>query len=265
MRRQFTWYSTKGIFRLGCIALVLFSSLATAQAHTEDSSLLEFDPLADGEQALHHHIDTGGKAIIGSSVLGFTLAREFDPAARDYFNGQNRIGGLSHLGNDFLGTGVPGILAGAGLWIYGAESRSPYEFHAGIASLESLFETFVLTSVLKITVQRTRPDGSNTASFPSGHTSTVAASSMVLAEFYGWRAAVPAFLLTALTGASRMGADKHWLSDTVAGAALGVWSGYAVSRSHLERLEPRRESGCWELAPQIWSSGAALVFSAEFP
>jgi membrane-associated phospholipid phosphatase len=91
-------------------------------------------------------------------------------------------------------------------------------------------------SILKVTVQRERPDHSDFYSFPSGHTYSIAATAMSLQEFYGWRVGVPAFLLTALTAASRWSADKHWLSDTVAGAALGVYFGHAFSQAHLKRI-----------------------------
>lgn len=46
---------------------------------------------------------------------------------------------------------------------------------------------------------------------------------------YGWKAGVPAFLLAAGVGASRLSDDVHWASDVVAGATLGIWMGYAYS------------------------------------
>jgi membrane-associated phospholipid phosphatase len=95
--------------------------------------------------------------------------------------------------------------------------------------LEALAATGVATILIKVSVDRTRPDASDRASFPSGHTSTTFATATVLNEIYGWRAGAPAFALAALTGLSRMSADRHWFSDVAAGATLGVWLGRAFA------------------------------------
>lgn len=73
----------------------------------------------------------------------------------------------------------------------------------------------------------TRPDGSNGMSFPSGHT----ANAFVAAEFmrqeykdvspwYG----VAGYAVAATTGYLRMYNNKHWFSDVVAGAGVGIAS-----------------------------------------
>ncbi|HLZ87559.1 MAG TPA: phosphatase PAP2 family protein [Puia sp.] len=72
-----------------------------------------------------------------------------------------------------------------------------------------------------------RPDGSDYASFPSGHT----AEAFVGAEFmrleykdvspwYG----IAGYAMATATGMLRMYNDKHWLSDVVAGAGVGIAS-----------------------------------------
>jgi len=72
-----------------------------------------------------------------------------------------------------------------------------------------------------------RPDGSDFASFPSGHT----AEAFVGAEFmrleykdvspwYG----VAGYAMATATGMLRMYNDKHWMSDVIAGAGVGIAS-----------------------------------------
>lgn len=173
-------------------------------------------------------------AIALTSVIA--AKSSFDDDAQEYFNKKRRLGDIHALGNDILGTGIPGVLLGAGLWITGDLMGRTYETHAGQASIEALFATGIITAAMKGSFQRRRPDGSDPFSFPSGHTSTVFASAMVLQEFYGWKAGVPAFLLGALTAGSRMQENRHWLSDTVAGASLGILIGHAISRTHLDLL-----------------------------
>src|SRR2546426_3523107 len=50
-----------------------------------------------------------------------------------------------------------------------------------------------VTQVAKMSVGRTRPDGSDSFSFPSGHTSSTFASATVLQQYYGWKAGIPAY------------------------------------------------------------------------
>ncbi len=171
-------------------------------------------------------------ALGATAVLG---AKSLDGQAQEFFDHKGRLGDFAKLGNDYLGTGIPGTLLGAGFWIFGELAQSPYATHSGQAQIESLLITGLISAALKGALQRKRPDGSDHYSFPSGHVSTAFASAMVLQEFYGWKAGVPAYLLGAITAAGRLSDNRHWLSDTVGGAALGLLVGHAFSRAHLNR------------------------------
>jgi membrane-associated phospholipid phosphatase len=50
----------------------------------------------------------------------------------------------------------------------------------------------------------------------------------VFTERFGWRAGVPAYALALVTAIGRMEDRRHYLSDCVFGAALGLASGTAV-------------------------------------
>ncbi len=70
------------------------------------------------------------------------------------------------------------------------------------------------------------------SSFPSGHTTAAFAAAQVLADElprdqWGWR--ILAYGLASATAYARMDSNAHWLSDTVAGAALGIATGRFVS------------------------------------
>ncbi len=80
---------------------------------------------------------------------------------------------------------------------------------------------------LKHTVKSTRPDGSARNSFPSGHTATAFMAATMLANEYGWRSpfiSVGAYTSAALTGTFRMANNRHWLSDVMFGAGIGILS-----------------------------------------
>lgn len=75
-------------------------------------------------------------------------------------------------------------------------------------------------------VSEMRPDGSRDNSFPSGHSGTAFfGAELVRMEFgNGWGAA--AYGIAGTTAFMRIWNDKHWLTDVVAGAALGILSAH---------------------------------------
>lgn len=109
-------------------------------------------------------------------------------------------------------------------------------------SLDSIATTAVATEVLKNVFQRPRPSqsdnpdlwfqGSGNKSFPSGETALMAA--FVTPWIIEYHEDVPAvWALAALPlymGRARMSSQGHWLSDVLAGAAVGVTAGYLAER-----------------------------------
>ncbi len=90
--------------------------------------------------------------------------------------------------------------------------------------LLELGEGFALTMAatygLKHTVHRMRPDGSDNQSFPSGHTSAAFAGASYLQFRYGWEYGVPAYVLAAAVGWSRVDAREHHWTDVIASAVI---------------------------------------------
>jgi membrane-associated phospholipid phosphatase len=103
--------------------------------------------------------------------------------------------------------------------------------------LDAAVVNFTYTEILKLAVGRERPNGQDNKSFPSGHTSNAFAMASVVQQHYGWKIGVPAYALAGLMGASRIHQDKHWLSDVVAGAGLGLIVGRTVARVNGRSLE----------------------------
>lgn len=75
---------------------------------------------------------------------------------------------------------------------------------------------------IKFITGRIRPDGANRRSFPSGHTSSSFLAATIADDLYGSKIGVPAYLLAGLTGLSRIHDNKHYLSDVIFGAGLGI-------------------------------------------
>ena len=88
---------------------------------------------------------------------------------------------------------------------------------------------------VKYSVQRLRPDLSAYNSFPSGHTATAFMTATMLHKEYEGRSpwfSIGGYSLAALTGVSRVLNNRHWLTDVIAGAAIGIGSvhiGYFIT------------------------------------
>ena len=85
-------------------------------------------------------------------------------------------------------------------------------------------------NAFKKTASVERPDGRGLNSFPSGHTATAfMGAELMYQEFkdqsvwYG----VSGYVVAAGTGAFRMYNNRHWLTDVVAGAGIGILSAKA--------------------------------------
>jgi membrane-associated phospholipid phosphatase len=90
--------------------------------------------------------------------------------------------------------------------------------------------TFGVSYALKLMVNKKRPDGSNSASFPSFHTSNTFAVATFLQRRYGWKFGVPAYAIATYVGWGRIYAKKHDFIDVLAGAAIGVGSALIYTR-----------------------------------
>lgn len=88
------------------------------------------------------------------------------------------------------------------------------------------------TYFLKYTIHEERPDKSDDDSFPSGHTSFTFQSAVFLHKRYGLNYAIPAYFAATFTGWSRIDSNKHYTHDVLAGAALGIASGFYFTTSY---------------------------------
>jgi membrane-associated phospholipid phosphatase len=110
-----------------------------------------------------------------------------------------------------------------------------------------------LTQLLKLSIGRDRPDGSNDRSFPSGHATAAWTTAVVLQDRYGAWLGFPAHLAALYVGLSRMQDTKHHPSDVIAGFAVAQWTSRAVLRS----ADPRRSGSVTWLRP-AWRRGPAF-------
>jgi hypothetical protein len=121
---------------------------------------------------------------------------------------------------------VPLALA-IGLKIGGVESRSDWpRFWASSAASAAIMAGLV--NGIKYTSSEMRPDGSTRNSWPSGHTATAFLAATILHKEYGltrspWYS-VGAYTLATATGVMRVLNNRHWISDVLSGAGIGILS-----------------------------------------
>ena len=130
----------------------------------------------------------------------------------------------SNIGRDGLVVAALGLPAINGDW--------QGDLQAGA----SIIGTFALTTGLKEIFPETRPDGSDRKSFPSGHAGTAFAAAATLQNRYGWQVGIPAQVVAAFVGLSRVQARKHHWYDVVAGAAIGETTGFLLTSKRNDRV-----------------------------
>jgi membrane-associated phospholipid phosphatase len=130
-----------------------------------------------------------------------------------------------------IGYGAVQIGAAIGTWAIGrAVDKRGRAAHIGLDLLRAQIVTQSITYALKYTVRRDRPDGTGGYSFPSGHASTTFATASVLERHFGWKAGIPTYIAATYVATSRLHENRHFLSDVIFGASVGMAAGRSVTR-----------------------------------
>jgi hypothetical protein len=147
---------------------------------------------------------------------------------------------------------LPSAFVFGGMWFAAKLAHSDEaRFESSVMRRAIVLET-IGSEVIKVAFRRKRPGPGVSAdqwacgglSFPSGHTATAFAIGTVLAESgddkHRWLRRALGYGLGVGTAYQRLNHDAHWLSDTVAGAALGVVTAKFVMKRR-QQDEPRGE------------------------
>lgn len=81
-----------------------------------------------------------------------------------------------------------------------------------------------LVNGLKYSIRKPRPNDIEHNSFPSGHTATAFTGAELVRTEYGWSYGIPAYIIATGVGLMRVYNDRHWITDTLGGAAVGIIS-----------------------------------------
>ncbi len=177
----------------------------------------DFSRLPSRENGLLLGLGAGLAGLAAPNDTEWTSSMHGNTGAKGFFGPGAYIGNFYlNLGASFATYAVGRAAGNAELAILGAD----------LARAQILAQA--TTQGIKYVAGRTRPDGTG-RSFPSGHTSSAFATATVLQRHYGWKVGIPAYALAGYVGASRLNANKHYLSDVAFGAALGIVAGRTVT------------------------------------
>ncbi len=197
-------------------------------------------------------------ALLGSTGLAMTADK---PVAGFFTNNNNLLlNDVSKYGLEPWGSGVYLGPAIAIAFTTGLISHDKKLQFAAYKSAEAWLLAAGATQVAKQVFHRHRPyespdepfifDGPGIShdylSFPSGHTSTAFATATVWARIYAdkpW-VGVLSYSLATMIGLSRIHDRQHWLSDVMAGAAVGYWIGSTLVPSESRKRGSLTFSPC---------------------
>jgi membrane-associated phospholipid phosphatase len=163
--------------------------------------------------------------------------------------GRLESGSYTGLGH-FIGDGWIQAAAAVATYAVGVGSNRPRTAHVGADLIRGQLLAGIITRVTKVAVDRTRPNGGG-HSFPSGHASASFLSAAVLEGHLGWKVGGPAYGVASYIAWARVRDLKHWLSDVVVGATVGIVVGQTVTGRHGGRA--------WTIVPSASTAGVGVL------
>lgn len=228
------------------LSLFMFANGSAVSAQTPPRSLERdfFKNILKDQKAIWtapmHLRRRDAKWVVPSSI-GFMALVTTDRMSGDEiaeFDGQLKASRIISDAGSFYGLGA----ASGAFYLFGRSRNDDRAKETGLLSAEALVDALIVESALKGITQRPRPlarverseffDGGD--SFPSGHSTQAWAVATIIAKEYHDRRAVQFAAYGAATAVSvaRFTGRKHYISDVVAGSALGYAIGSYVYRTH---------------------------------
>ena len=194
------------------------TSYTTSDGNMLSSPKLEYKPLRD--------VSWVGVPLFAAGIIA---KGEKEAFRQDYKNSPANTRLVTsfktHI-DDYLQFFSPAMTLG--LKAGGVEGRSDWQRMLVSAAMSyGLMAGFV--NGIKYTASEMRPDGTTANSWPSGHTATAFVGATILHKEYGltrspWYSVVGYSAATA-TGIMRVLNNRHWVSDVLSGAGIGIVSG----------------------------------------
>jgi membrane-associated phospholipid phosphatase len=188
---------------------------------------------------------------VGIGLAAAAIAHSMDAGVSRDLSSSATLDGVLARGQSLGGARVQ-IGSALATYAVGRMTGSRKIAHVGADLIQAQIMSQALTAAVKMTVRRTRPDGTQ-FSFPSGHSSVTFATATVLQRDLGWKAGIPAYGLATYVAASRIQDKRHFLSDVAFGAAIGIMAGRTVTIG--------RGDGRFAVSPAAAPGGGGVSFT----
>ncbi|MGV3515984.1 phosphatase PAP2 family protein [Luteitalea sp.] len=200
---------------------------------------------------LRRTADTTNAVIMVTAGASASLIHPYDFRLTDTFSSSPTLDRILGPGKVVGGFAVQfgGAWAAYGI---GRVVKSERVAQVGADLVRAQLVNTIFTQGLKLSINRTRPDG-DTWSFPSGHSSGSFANASVLHRHFGWKVGAPAYAVAAYVAASRLQERRHFASDVIFGAGIGIISGRAVTVG--------RGDNRFAVSPMGVPGGAGITFT----
>jgi len=146
----------------------------------------------------------------------------------------------------------------------GMKSRNDLMNQAILTAKSELLMLTIVNS-MKYFIHDMRPDGSSDNSMPSGHTAQAFVSATLLDMEYRETSpwiSVGGYLCATATGFFRVANNRHWASDVLIGAGIGIASVKLVYLTHQYRWGKKPSSAA--LVPMLYQNGGGVAFAMKF-
>lgn len=238
------------------LSILIFGCLVHSIAQTDSSFAKENRPKS---AFLKKTILPTTLILTGIALNNSTFEKDFTKNVR------------THVGNDFefkiddYIQYLPMVeMYGADL--LGVESKNHWFDQTKYLAISQLTTAIIVHSI-KWSTGKQRPDGTATA-FPSGHSSQSFVGATVLFQEFKTTSpflAYSGFAFSTTTGAFRIMNNRHWLSDVVTGAGIGILVVNLVYYIEpLKNFNPFKKDETTSLIPYFNENEVGFYFSKSF-
>ena len=190
--------------------------------------------------------DASDWLFLGASVAATEAAHSVDGRVRAHFAPAGTAG-LTGADTNSIRDFLPAASMIVGTWLVSEVTDDSFAKTEAYTMVEAAGLSTLTGEALRFAAGRARPDETTDAndwreggnSFPSLHATAAFAVGAVFAESgsddYRWFRRIVGYGMASATAYLRVRGNQHWLSDTVAGAALGIASGRFITHRRLKR------------------------------
>jgi membrane-associated phospholipid phosphatase len=253
------------------LLLIVFGGTISAQNSQSDSIKSEQNNAADSTKRVcstyYKPNITLKSAIVPISLVTVGVIVETLPSnvlfgkKRIQQQVQKKMNGFRTSADDFLQFAPIAVMFG--LKMAGTKSRSDLLNQIVITAKSELLVSAIVFS-MKHFISDMRPDGSTDNTMPSGHTAQAFVSATLLDMEYRntspW-ISIGGYVCATATGYLRVANNRHWASDVLIGAGIGIASVKLVYLTHRYRWCKMSKA---VLVPTLYQNGGGVAFAMKF-